>query len=90
VFLQNRFGNTTDLVWEMKGSQGTKWQNVNIPIGSAQDFLVIFEATRGDQDHSDIAIDDVSFTPECGTGGLCSYRLMPVLNIQRKFHFLNS
>ncbi|XP_062570644.1 MAM and LDL-receptor class A domain-containing protein 1-like, partial [Saccostrea cucullata] len=68
VFLQNRYGNTTDLFWEMSGSQGQKWKNVNIPLGSAQDFSVIFEATRGDQDHSDIAIDDVSFTPECETG----------------------
>ncbi|XP_055997740.1 MAM and LDL-receptor class A domain-containing protein 1-like [Ostrea edulis] len=68
VFLQNRNANTTDLVWEMVGSQGAQWKYVNIPVGSAQDFSDIFEATRGDQDHSDIAIDDVSFTPECGTG----------------------
>lgn len=59
----------------MVGSQGAQWKYVNIPVGSAQDFSVIFEATRGDQDHSDIAIDDVSFTPECGTGGLLSQSL---------------
>lgn len=69
VFLQNRNGNTTDLFWEMAGSQGMQWNYVNIPLGSAQDFSVIFEATRGDQGNSDIAVDDVSFTPECSTGG---------------------
>lgn len=68
VFLQNRNGNTTDLFWEMAGSQGMQWNYVNIPLGSAQDFSVIFEATRGDQGNSDIAVDDVSFTPECSTG----------------------
>ena len=59
----------TDLFWEMSGSQGMQWNYFNIPLGSAQDFAVIFEATRGDQDNSDIAVDDVSFTPECSTGG---------------------
>ena len=42
-----------------------KWlrQNIELPIG--EDYRIIIEATVGWPSESDIAIDDVSFTPDC-------------------------
>ena len=42
-----------------------KWQSQDIELPSDQQFCVIIEATVGVEGESDIAIDDVSFTPEC-------------------------
>lgn len=55
-------------MWSASGNKGQTWQYANILIGDNVNFSVIIEATAGDRAMSDIAIDDVTFTPECGTG----------------------
>lgn len=59
---------TSQLWWSKSGSQGQKWNYVNLLLGSSRPFRVMFEGIRGDEPQSDIAIDDVSFTRECSTG----------------------
>lgn len=56
------------LMWVVSSNQGQKWQYENILVGSSQPFTVVFEAQVGEPGVSDIALDDVSFTPSCTTG----------------------
>ena len=42
-----------------------KWFRQDIELESSQQFQVVIEATIGWPGESDIAIDDVSFTPAC-------------------------
>ena len=42
-----------------------KWKRQEVELISEVDFFVIIEATIGTAGDSDIAIDDVTFTPEC-------------------------
>ena len=46
---------------QLKGDQGKQWKNMNVSIGTRQEFEIIIEASRGDSYKSDIAIDDVKF-----------------------------
>lgn len=55
-------------MWTDSGNKGQKWLYANILVGDNSKFSVLFEATAGDPTTSDIAIDDVTFTPECQTG----------------------
>lgn len=66
------------LVWTLQNNHGAWWARVNIPIGNTLGFKVIFEAERGTGKLADIAIDDVTFTPECTTGSeyACAYLTM--------------
>ncbi|XP_059098600.1 MAM and LDL-receptor class A domain-containing protein 1-like [Tigriopus californicus] len=45
------------------------WQYESIELGSTMEFRVVFEAIKGMNDKAIIALDDVTFTPECETGG---------------------
>ena len=42
-----------------------KWKRNVVELVSPMDFYVIIEATVGVPGDSDIAIDDITFTPEC-------------------------
>ena len=55
-------------MWSSSGNKGQKWNYGNVLVGDNKNFTVVFESTAGDSGTSDIAIDDVSFTPECSTG----------------------
>jgi hypothetical protein len=68
VYVQNVNESNSQLWWTMSGNQGAKWQYANLLLGSTQPFQVVIEGVRGDEPKSDVAIDDVSFTPECSTG----------------------
>lgn len=60
--------NQKNLMWSLSGSQGDKWQYANVLVGDNKPYQVVFEATGGSSGRTDVAIDDVSFTPECATG----------------------
>ncbi|XP_064634424.1 MAM and LDL-receptor class A domain-containing protein 2-like isoform X2 [Lineus longissimus] len=65
--------NQTSLMWIKSGNQGNQWHKANIPVGNNQNYSVLFEAVRGDGPRSNIAMDDVSFTPECRQAYLPGY-----------------
>ena len=55
-------------MWTVSGNKGQKWNYANVLVGDNLNFSVVFEGTIGDKALSDIAIDDVTMTPECATG----------------------
>eukprot|EP00058_Branchiostoma_floridae_P025619 XP_002611109.1 hypothetical protein BRAFLDRAFT_70467 [Branchiostoma floridae] len=55
-------GGTTTEIWSRSGNQGNQWFSVAVSIPVTGSYQVIFEGVRGQNAHSDIAIDDVSIT----------------------------
>eukprot|EP00057_Strongylocentrotus_purpuratus_P017483 XP_011671957.1 PREDICTED: cell wall protein DAN4-like [Strongylocentrotus purpuratus] len=49
------------MVWSLNGDQGDGWKMAEVAIDMANDFVIIFEALRGDGNKGDAAIDDVQF-----------------------------
>lgn len=41
------------------------WQRVTYSLESESEFRIVLEASVGKKGESDIALDDVSFTPAC-------------------------
>lgn len=58
-------GPTTRNVFSRSGDQGSYWNRADIKLNVSTSFQVIIEGRVGDDYHSDIAIDDLSFTPGC-------------------------
>eukprot|EP00118_Oscarella_pearsei_P003168 m.13253 g.13253 ORF g.13253 m.13253 type:complete len:3799 (+) comp24600_c0_seq1:127-11523(+) len=58
-------GNFQSVLMNMTGDQGTGWLRMSLSIATSQNFRVEFVATRGTSYASDIAIDDISWTPGC-------------------------
>ncbi|XP_072014818.1 MAM and LDL-receptor class A domain-containing protein 1-like [Amphiura filiformis] len=56
-------------VWSKSGNIGDFYERVEVALYWAQPFQVIIQATVGDGIRGDIAIDDVSFTPQCVASG---------------------
>uniref|UniRef100_W5MXZ4 MAM and LDL receptor class A domain containing 1 n=1 Tax=Lepisosteus oculatus TaxID=7918 RepID=W5MXZ4_LEPOC len=56
------------LMWSVIGNQGNKWNYANVILSNNQPFQVAFEAEIGGDSLTDIALDDISFTPECTVG----------------------
>uniref|UniRef100_A0A8C5KA78 MAM and LDL receptor class A domain containing 1 n=1 Tax=Jaculus jaculus TaxID=51337 RepID=A0A8C5KA78_JACJA len=57
------------LVWSVIGSRKVGWTSGHVPLSSNSAFKVAFEADLGGHDTIFIALDDISFTPECVHGG---------------------
>lgn len=55
-------------MWSVSGNKGDNWVYANVLVGDNSPYSVVFEATAANMGTTDIAIDDVSFTPECATG----------------------
>uniref|UniRef100_A0A8C5MKX6 MAM and LDL receptor class A domain containing 1 n=1 Tax=Leptobrachium leishanense TaxID=445787 RepID=A0A8C5MKX6_9ANUR len=53
------------LLWSKTESKMKKWLYANVILSSPSPFRVVFEAEVGSDKMADIAIDDISFTPEC-------------------------
>nr|XP_054755754.1 MAM and LDL-receptor class A domain-containing protein 1-like [Lytechinus pictus] len=47
------------LIWISNGDQGDGWKLSEVAIDISEDFVIIFEAIRGDGNKGDMAIDDV-------------------------------
>ncbi|XP_041465286.1 chitinase-like protein PB1E7.04c [Lytechinus variegatus] len=47
------------LIWSSNGDQGDGWKMSEVAIDMSKDFVIIFEAIRGDGNKGDMAIDDV-------------------------------
>ncbi|XP_006811189.1 MAM and LDL-receptor class A domain-containing protein 1-like [Saccoglossus kowalevskii] len=52
-------------VWQKNGYNGPFWDKGKIVFDVAVDFQVVIEATTGDGNSANIAIDDVTFTATC-------------------------
>ncbi|XP_067654505.1 MAM and LDL-receptor class A domain-containing protein 2-like [Haliotis asinina] len=54
-------------MWQLSGNQGNAWAFGRIPVKSATEFYIMFEATVGSSYTGDIAIDQLNFHPwVCG------------------------
>jgi len=57
------------VIWEYYENAFNVWNKVDMPIGvKAKQYQVVFEAEYTQMDPmppGDIAIDDISFTPQC-------------------------
>nr|XP_042908894.1 MAM and LDL-receptor class A domain-containing protein 2 [Parasteatoda tepidariorum] len=56
-------------LWIRKGPQEVRWLYAHVRVGSDQPYRVSFIATRGGDNKTDIAIDEVKFTHGCEEGG---------------------
>ncbi|KAK3713138.1 hypothetical protein QZH41_010040 [Actinostola sp. cb2023] len=66
ALLRNVITGETKTLWQRTGSQGMRWILADVPIATNWSVSqVILEATRGYSFQSDIAIDDISFSPLC-------------------------
>ncbi|XP_063596764.1 MAM and LDL-receptor class A domain-containing protein 1-like [Penaeus indicus] len=67
VYLENNRGERL-VVSVRSGNQEKNWLEEIILVEADEDFHVVFEAETGTSQDTYIALDDVSFTPECETG----------------------
>ncbi|XP_030635015.1 MAM and LDL-receptor class A domain-containing protein 1 [Chanos chanos] len=57
------------LMWVENRNRGDRWHYASVILSNTMPFRVTFQAEVGGDQLSDIALDDISFTPECGGGG---------------------
>ena len=65
VYTELREGGPLTLKWSKKFEQGYEWKKATILLDDASPFRVVIEGVRGTGYLGDIAIDDISFTPDC-------------------------
>ncbi|XP_078331594.1 MAM and LDL-receptor class A domain-containing protein 2-like isoform X2 [Crassostrea virginica] len=70
-------------VWTISGDQGDSWHRADVPVGTAGIYYnVTFEAVKGNDFKSDIAIDDVTLTTaDCGVSTQNPYIQPPTTQI---------
>uniref|UniRef100_A0A8C5HM61 MAM and LDL-receptor class A domain-containing protein 1-like n=1 Tax=Gouania willdenowi TaxID=441366 RepID=A0A8C5HM61_GOUWI len=57
------------LMWATTGNHGNQWTYVNVILSNTEPFTVTFQAEVGGDMWTDVALDDVSYTAECFSGG---------------------
>lgn len=57
------------LMWSATGNRRSTWTYANVLLSRNSPFRVAFEAEVGAKEVIEFALDDVSFTPECLSGG---------------------
>ncbi|XP_071520575.1 LOW QUALITY PROTEIN: MAM and LDL-receptor class A domain-containing protein 1-like [Panulirus ornatus] len=67
LYLQTKAAQRQLLI-SITGNHASSWLEKVVPINMDTSFFVLIEAETGSSTHTYIAIDDVSFTPECETG----------------------
>ncbi|XP_075556528.1 MAM and LDL-receptor class A domain-containing protein 1-like [Dermacentor variabilis] len=72
-------------MWQELGPQGSLWAYAHVMIGHPQPFTVAFLAQRGGDALTDIAIDEVTFTPSCLLGGTAHTEKHPSLCTRDEF-----
>lgn len=77
VYTESTVTSSRLLMWTQTGKQAIpQWNYANVQIGNNDEFAVVFEVMDGDDSTVEIAIDDVSFTPECRVGGEKNYIIL--------------
>ncbi|XP_055449902.1 MAM and LDL-receptor class A domain-containing protein 1 isoform X1 [Psammomys obesus] len=57
------------LMWSVIQNKNIGWTYAYVPLSSNSPFKVAFEADLGGKEDIVIALDDITFTPECASGG---------------------
>lgn len=57
------------LMWATTGNHGYQWKYANVILSNPTPFRVTFQAEVGGDMWTNIALDDISYTPECMVGG---------------------
>ncbi|NP_001297043.1 MAM and LDL-receptor class A domain-containing protein 1 precursor [Xenopus tropicalis] len=57
------------LYWSAAENTNMRWTYANVILSSNSPYRVAFEAHVGGEQLFDIALDDISFTPDCNMGG---------------------
>ncbi|XP_057354250.1 MAM and LDL-receptor class A domain-containing protein 1 [Manis pentadactyla] len=65
------------LMWSVIGNKRTGWMYGHVPLSSNSPFKVAFEADLHGYEDIFIALDDISFTPECVFGGPVTIQPLP-------------
>ncbi|XP_026219478.1 MAM and LDL-receptor class A domain-containing protein 1 [Anabas testudineus] len=60
---------TSLLMWATTGNDGKRWTYANVILSNPAPFRVTFQAEVGGDMWTDIALDDISYTAECMSGG---------------------
>nr|XP_054757010.1 MAM and LDL-receptor class A domain-containing protein 2-like [Lytechinus pictus] len=61
LYLYNIYDGTTTLVWRQDGTLRNSWIYQQLDLISSKNYQLIFEAVRGSDFQSDIALDDILF-----------------------------
>ncbi|TNN57956.1 MAM and LDL-receptor class A domain-containing protein 1 [Liparis tanakae] len=56
---------TSLLMWATTGNHANQWTYANVILSNPRPFRVTFQAEAGGDMWTDIALDDISYTPEC-------------------------
>ncbi|XP_069502716.1 MAM and LDL-receptor class A domain-containing protein 1 [Ambystoma mexicanum] len=56
------------LVWSQNGNKGEGWMYASLILSSNSAFRVAFDVEVGVDDSAYVALDDITFTPECPSG----------------------
>lgn len=57
------------LMWSMIQNKNPGWTYAHVPLSSNSPFKVAFEADLGGEEDIFIALDDITYTTECASGG---------------------
>ncbi|KAM4605935.1 MAM and LDL-receptor class A domain-containing protein 1 [Polymixia lowei] len=60
---------TSLLMWAASGNHDDRWTYASVIVSNPAPFRVTFQAEVGGDMWTDIALDDISYTTECMTGG---------------------
>ncbi|KAM8881350.1 MAM and LDL-receptor class A domain-containing protein 1 [Synchiropus picturatus] len=60
---------TSLLMWAATGNHGAQWEYANVILSNPTPFKVSFQAEVGGDMWTNIALDDISYTLECISGG---------------------
>ncbi|CAH2282309.1 MAM and LDL-receptor class A domain-containing 1 [Pelobates cultripes] len=71
VHMDNSYG-LNILLWSKTESKRKSWMYASVILSNSNPFRVVFEAQVGRDRYTGIAIDDITFTPECYFGGSIS------------------
>lgn len=65
VYVREGIGGNERVLLKKTGEVGNYWERIDLKIVDAAPFQVIVEATVGAGPFGDMAIDDITFTPDC-------------------------
>ncbi|XP_067126410.1 MAM and LDL-receptor class A domain-containing protein 1-like isoform X1 [Centruroides vittatus] len=80
LYIRAAEGTNLNKLTNVTGEQGDEWKRLSVVISFKLNFKVIIEGRQGDGPRGDIAIDDISFTPECTP--LYTVVTTPIITVQ--------